>query len=57
MISYIGAVDQGTTSMRFSIFDKNSWIIWQLTGGPDGGAHVTGVTNASRTLLIYCEPA
>jgi len=29
-----------------------SWIIWHLTGGPDGGAHVTDVTNASRTLLM-----
>ena len=30
----------------------DSWIIWQLTGGPNGGAHVTDVTNASRTLLM-----
>ena len=30
----------------------DSWIIWWLTGGPDGGAHVTDVTNASRTLLL-----
>lgn len=29
-----------------------AWIIWWLTGGPDGGAHVTDVTNASRTLLM-----
>ncbi|MFO7837996.1 MAG: glycerol kinase GlpK [Desulfosalsimonadaceae bacterium] len=29
-----------------------SWIIWWLTGGPEGGAHVTDVTNASRTLLM-----
>jgi len=29
-----------------------TWIIWQLTGGPDGGVHVTDVTNASRTLLM-----
>ena len=29
-----------------------SWIIWQLTGGVAGGAHVTDVTNASRTLLM-----
>jgi glycerol kinase len=29
-----------------------SWLIWNLTGGPDGGAHVTEVTNASRTLLM-----
>lgn len=27
-----------------------SWLIWWLTGGPDGGRHVTDVTNASRTL-------
>jgi glycerol kinase len=30
----------------------DSWVIWWLTGGPDGGAHVTDVTNASRTLLM-----
>ena len=29
-----------------------TWIIWWLTGGPKGGAHVTDVTNASRTLLM-----
>ncbi|MEA2013816.1 MAG: FGGY family carbohydrate kinase, partial [Thermodesulfobacteriota bacterium] len=29
-----------------------SWIIWWLTGGPDGGDHVTDVTNASRTMLM-----
>lgn len=29
-----------------------SWIIWWLTGGPEIGAHVTDVTNASRTMLM-----
>jgi len=29
-----------------------TWIIWWLTGGPQGGAHVTDVSNASRTLLM-----
>ncbi|HSO18227.1 MAG TPA: FGGY family carbohydrate kinase, partial [Desulfosarcina sp.] len=29
-----------------------TWIIWWLTGGPRGGAHVTDVTNASRTLMM-----
>jgi glycerol kinase len=29
-----------------------SWLIWNLTGGPDGGVHVTDVTNASRTMLL-----
>ncbi len=30
----------------------DSWVIWNLTGGPEGGAHVTDVTNASRTMLM-----
>ncbi len=30
----------------------DSWLIWNLTGGPQGGVHVTDVTNASRTLLM-----
>jgi glycerol kinase len=30
----------------------DTWLIWHLTGGPNGGAHVTDVTNASRTMLM-----
>ncbi|WP_342373265.1 glycerol kinase GlpK [Propioniciclava soli] len=30
----------------------DSWVLWNLTGGTDGGVHVTDVTNASRTLLM-----
>ncbi len=30
----------------------DTWVIWNLTGGPEGGAHVTDVTNASRTMLM-----
>ena len=30
----------------------DSWLVWKLTGGRDGGTHVTDVTNASRTLLM-----
>jgi glycerol kinase len=33
----------------------DAWLIWWLTGGPRGGAHVTDVTNASRTLLMNLE--
>lgn len=28
------------------------WVLWNLTGGADGGAHVTDVTNASRTMFM-----
>jgi len=33
----------------------DTWEIWWLTGGPSGGAHVTDVTNASRTMLMNLE--
>jgi glycerol kinase len=30
----------------------DAWLIWNLTGGTDGGIHITDPTNASRTLLM-----
>ena len=33
----------------------DTWVAWNLTGGEDGGVHVTDVTNASRTLLMDLE--
>ncbi|MGI6740065.1 MAG: glycerol kinase GlpK [Brevefilum sp.] len=33
----------------------DSWLIWNLTGGKEGGLHITDVTNASRTLLMNLE--
>ncbi len=42
------AADDGTA--LFGTIE--SWVIWWLTGGPDGGSHITDVTNASRTLMM-----
>ena len=33
----------------------DSWLLWNLTGGPAGGVHLTDVTNASRTLLMNID--
>jgi glycerol kinase len=30
----------------------DTWVIWNLTGGVNGGTHITDVTNASRTMLF-----
>ena len=30
----------------------DTWLLWNLTGGPSGGVHATDVTNASRTMLM-----
>ncbi|QNE17063.1 glycerol kinase GlpK [Kribbella qitaiheensis] len=35
--------------------NTDSWLIWNLTGGTDGGSHITDVTNASRTMLMNLE--
>ena len=32
--------------------NMDTWTIWNLTGGTDGGLHITDVTNASRTMLM-----
>ncbi|GLK18050.1 glycerol kinase GlpK [Herbiconiux flava] len=33
----------------------DTWVLWNLTGGTEGGVHVTDVTNASRTLFMDLE--
>jgi glycerol kinase len=35
--------------------NTDSWLLWNLTGGSDGGNHITDVTNASRTMLMNLE--
>ncbi|HEY1103168.1 MAG TPA: glycerol kinase GlpK, partial [Burkholderiaceae bacterium] len=37
-------------ALAFGTID--SWLVWNLTGGPRGGQHVTDASNASRTLLF-----
>ena len=33
----------------------DSWLVWNMTGGPRGGLHITDVTNASRTQMMNIE--
>ena len=33
----------------------DSWVVWNLTGGSNGGMHITDVTNASRTQLMRLD--
>jgi glycerol kinase len=32
--------------------NMDTWVIWNATGGPEGGLHITDPTNASRTMLM-----
>ena len=33
----------------------DTWVLWNLTGGVEGGVHATDVTNASRTMFMDLE--
>ncbi|MDI6105608.1 glycerol kinase GlpK [Actinoplanes sp. NEAU-A12] len=35
--------------------NTDTWLLWNLTGGTQGGVHVTDPTNASRTMLMNLE--
>ncbi|WP_273653257.1 glycerol kinase GlpK [Cellulomonas fimi] len=35
--------------------NTDAWVLWNMTGGVDGGVHVTDVTNASRTMLMNLD--
>ncbi|XP_051841019.1 glycerol kinase isoform X8 [Antechinus flavipes] len=45
-------VKQAVEEERALFGTIDSWLIWSLTGGPNGGVHCTDVTNASRTMLF-----
>ncbi|XP_046746583.1 glycerol kinase isoform X2 [Diprion similis] len=40
---------------RCKVGTVDTWVIWNLTGGKDGGLYITDVTNASRTMLMNIE--
>ncbi|GDY29157.1 glycerol kinase GlpK [Gandjariella thermophila] len=35
--------------------NMDTWLLWNATGGPNGGQHITDATNASRTLLMNLD--
>ena len=49
LLSAEGGAVSPTAELAVGTVD--SWILWHLTGGVDGGVHATDVSNASRTLL------
>ena len=44
-----------TTASNLLFGNIDSWLVWLLTGGKEGGVHVTDPTNASRTMLMNIE--
>lgn len=55
LLDNVDGLRQAAKDGRVLFGNIDTWLIWNLTGGPDGGKHVTDVTNASRTLLMDLE--
>ncbi len=52
MLDHVPAVRQAAAAGKALFGTIDTWLIWNLTGGVRKGAHVTDVTNASRTMLM-----
>ncbi len=55
ILSEVPAAEELAAAGKLCFGTIDAWVIWNLTGGPAGGAHVTDPTNASRTLLCALE--
>ncbi|XP_007948565.1 glycerol kinase 2 [Orycteropus afer afer] len=52
MLDNVRKVQKAVEDGRALFGTIDSWLIWSLTGGVNGGVHYTDVTNASRTMLF-----
>lgn len=52
ILDNVGGARQAAADGDLLFGTVDTWILWNLTGGVDGGIHVTDVTNASRTMLM-----
>ena len=49
------AVRKAIRDKQCKVGTMDTWIVWNLTGGKEGGLYITDVTNASRTMLMNIE--
>ncbi|MDP9846383.1 glycerol kinase GlpK [Streptosporangium lutulentum] len=55
ILENVDGVRQAAEAGEAIFGNTDSWLLWNLTGGTDGGVHVTDPTNASRTMLMDLE--
>jgi glycerol kinase len=52
MLDHVPGARQRAENGALLFGTMDTWVLWNLTGGANGGVHATDVTNASRTLLM-----
>ena len=55
MLDNVGGLRERAQAGDVLFGNIDSFLVWNLSGGPQGGVHVTDVTNASRTQLMNLE--
>jgi glycerol kinase len=55
MLEHVNGLREDAENGKAIFGNMDTWLVWNLTGGTDGGLHVTDVTNASRTFLMNVE--
>ncbi|WP_405140957.1 glycerol kinase GlpK [Sphaerisporangium sp. NBC_01403] len=55
ILDNVDGVREAAESGEAVFGNTDTWLLWNLTGGTDGGVHVTDPTNASRTMLMNLE--
>ena len=55
LVETVDGLDSAMEKGAVMFGNMDAWLIWWLSGGPDGGLHVTDVSNGSRTMLMNIE--
>jgi glycerol kinase len=55
LMDNVAEVKAGVDRQNVIFGTIDTWLVWNLTGGPGKGMHVTDITNAGRTLLMNIE--
>jgi len=52
MLDHVPAVKKARENKKLFFGTIDTWLMWNLTGGTNGGLHITDATNGSRTMLL-----
>jgi glycerol kinase len=55
LLDNVDGAQEKADAGQLAFGNMDTWVLWNLTGGTDGGVHATDVTNASRTMLMNLE--
>jgi glycerol kinase len=55
LLDNVDGAQEKADAGQLAFGNMDTWVLWNLTGGTDGGVHATDVTNASRTMLMNLQ--